>query len=72
MVINIVLHDNYKNKDWRIFDKVIDKAIISANNSYLNKKLCGVEVTTFKKSGRGKIEMVKNYKLLRYACYLVA
>ena len=59
-------------KDWRNFNKVIDRAIISANNSFPNQDLWGVEVTTPINSGRGKIEMAKDYKLSRYACYLIA
>ena len=59
-------------KDWRNFNKIIDKAIISANNSYPNQNLWGVEVTTPINSGRGKIEMAKDYKLSRYSCYLIA
>ena len=59
-------------KDWRNFNKVIDKAIISANNSYPNQNLWGVEVNTPINSGKGKIEMSKDYKLSRYACYLIA
>jgi len=54
-------------KDWRNFNKVIDRAIISSNNSFPNKNLWGVEVTTPINSGRGKIEMIKDYKLSRYA-----
>ena len=61
-----------KYKDWRNFNKVIDRAIISANNSFPNKNLWGVEVTTPINSGKGKIEMAKDYKLSRYACYLIA
>ena len=59
-------------KDWRNFNKVIDKAIISANNSYPNQNLWGVEVNTPINSGKGKIEIAKDYKLSRYACYLIA
>lgn len=59
-------------KDWRNFNKVIDRAITSANNSFPNKNLWGAEVTTPINSGRGKIEMAKDYKLSRYACYLIA
>ena len=59
-------------KDWRSFNKVIDKAIISSNNSYPNQNLWGVEVTTPISSGKGKVEIVKDYKLSRYACYLIA
>ena len=58
-------------KDWRNFNKVIDKAIISANNSYPNQNLWGVEVTTPINSGKSKNEMTKNYKLSRYACYII-
>ena len=59
-------------KDWRNFNKVIDKAIITSNNSFPNQNLWGVEVTTPINSGRGKIEIAKDYKLTRYACYLIA
>ena len=59
-------------KDWRNFNKVIDKAIISANKSYPNQNLWGVEANTPINSGKGKIEMSKDYKLSRYACYLMA
>lgn len=59
-------------KDWRNFNKVIDKAIISSNNSYPNQNLWGVEVTTPISSGKGKVEIVKDYKLSRYACYIIA
>jgi len=40
--------------------------------SYPNQNLWGVEITTPINSGRGKIEMVKDYKLSRYACYVIA
>jgi len=59
-------------KDWRNFDKVINKAIISANKSYPNQNLWGVEITTPINSGKGKVEISKDYKLSRYACYLIA
>ena len=59
-------------KNWRNFNKVIDRAIISANNSYPNQIVWGVEVNTPISSGKGKIEMIKDYKLSRYACYLIA
>ena len=59
-------------KDWRNFNKVIKKAIISSENSYPNQNVWGVEVNNPIKSGKGKIEIVKDYKLSRYACYLIA
>ncbi len=59
-------------KDWRNFNNVIDKAIISANTSYPNQNYWVVKVTTPINSGKGKVEMVKDYKLSRYTCYLIA
>ena len=59
-------------KNWRNFNKIIDRAIISANISYPNQNYWGVEVNTPIKSGKGKIEMIRDYKLSRYACYLIA
>ena len=59
-------------KNWRNFNKVIDKAIVSANISYPNQNYWGVEVNTPINSGKGKLEMIKDYKLSRYACYLIA
>ena len=59
-------------KNWRNFNRVIDKAIISANTSYPNQNYWGVEVNTPINSGKGKVEMIKDYRLSRYACYLIA
>ena len=59
-------------KNWRNFNRVIDKAIISANTSYPNLNYWGVEVNTPINSGKGKLEIIKDYKLTRYACYLIA
>ena len=42
-------------KNWRNFNKVIDRAIISANTSYPNQNVWGVEVNTPISSGKGKI-----------------
>ena len=59
-------------KDWRNFNKVVEKAIISSNISFPNQNYWGVEVTTPISSGRGKVEISKDYKLTRYGCYLIA
>ncbi len=48
-----------KYKDWRSFNKIINKAIVSANNSYPNQNLWGVSFTTPISSGEGKIEIAK-------------
>ena len=58
-------------KDWRNFKKVIDKAIISAKNSVSNKEDWVVEVNKPIKTGKGKKEIIKDYKLSRYICYLI-
>ncbi len=58
-------------KDWRNFQKVIDKAITSAQNSISIKKDWVVEVNKPIKTGKGKEELIKDYKLSRYICYLI-
>ena len=58
-------------KDWRNFLKVIDKAVLSANNSVSNKEDWVVEVNKPIKTGKGKKEIIKDYKLSRYICYLI-
>ena len=58
-------------KDWRNFKKVIDKAKMSANNSIHGNEDWIVEVNKPIKTGKGKQEFIKNYKLSRYICYLI-
>ena len=58
-------------KDWRNFQKVIDKAVLSANNSVSNEEDWVVEVNKPIKTGKGKEELIKDYKLSRYMCYLI-
>ena len=58
-------------KDWRNFQKVIDKAILSANNSVSGKNNWVVDVNKPIKTGKGKKEFIKDYKLSRYLCYLI-
>ena len=60
-----------KYKDWRNFQKVIGKAVISAKNSVSDKENWVVEVNKPIKTGKGKKEIIKDYKLSRYICYLV-
>ena len=52
--------------DWRNFKKVINKAILAANNSYTNEINWVVEVNKPIKTGKGKEEFIKDYKLSRY------
>ena len=58
-------------RDWRNFQKVIDKAVLSANNSISNEEDWVVEVNKPIKTGKGKEEFIKDYKLSRYICYLI-
>ena len=53
-------------KEWRNFKKVIDKAILSANNSTSSEKDWLVEVNKPIKTGKGKEEIIIDYKLSRY------
>ena len=58
-------------KDWRNFQKVIDKAVLSANNSVSSEEDWVVEVNKPIKTGKGKEEIIKDYKLSKYICYLI-
>ena len=58
-------------KDWRNFQKVIDKAVISAKNSVSDIEDWVVDVNKPIKTGKGKEEIIKDYKLSRYICYLI-
>ncbi len=58
-------------KDWRNFQKVIDKAVISAKNSISTEEDWVVEINKPIKTGKGKEEIIKDYKLSRYICYLI-
>ena len=58
-------------KDWRNFQKVIDKSVISAQNSISFQVNWVVEVNKPIKTGKGKKEIVKDFKLSRYICYLI-
>ena len=58
-------------KDWRNFRKVVDKAVLSANNSVSSKEDWLVGINKPIKTGKGKEEIIKDYKLSRYICYLI-
>ncbi len=58
-------------KEWRNFEKVIKKAITSAENSISRNEDWLVEVNKPIKTGKGKEEYIKDYKLSRYICYLI-
>ena len=58
-------------KEWRNFKTVINKAIISCNNSIFNIFDHFVEVNKMIELAKGAKRTVLDYKLSRYACYLV-
>ena len=58
-------------KEWRNFQKVINKAVLSANNSISSEEDWIVEINNPIKTGKGKEEIIKDYKLSRYICYLI-
>ena len=57
---------------WENFKKVIEKAITACENSEISVKDCFLEVRKPIISGKGKEEFIEDYKLTRYACYLIA
>ena len=58
-------------KEWRNFKVVIDKAIISCENSNLNVLDHFVEVSKMIELGKKAKRKICEYKLSRYACYLI-
>ena len=58
-------------KDWRNFKKVIDKDVLAAENSFSSDCDWIVEFNKPIKTGKGKVEFIKDYKLSRYICYLI-
>ena len=56
---------------WENFDNVIQKAVISYKNSNNDDSYWLPEVRKPIKTGKGKEEFIKDYKLSRYACYLI-
>ena len=57
--------------EWRNFSKVIDKAVLSCQNSGFECTDHFVEVSKMVQLGSGSERKVKDYELSRYACYLI-
>ncbi len=57
---------------WQNFKKIIDKAMAACKNSGISMKDCFTDISKPIISGKGKEEFIEDYKLTRYACYLIA
>ena len=59
-------------KEWRKFEGVIQRAVISCENSNINALDHFVGADKMVQIGSGAERKQKDYKLTRYACYLIA
>ena len=57
---------------WQNFKKIIIKAMIACENSEISSNYCFTDVSKPITSGKGNEELIEDYKLNRYACYLIA
>ena len=57
--------------EWRNFSKILDRAIIACKNSGFNVNDHFVDVNKIIKIGLEVPKQVNDYKLTRYACYLI-
>ena len=58
--------------NWQNFEKIIEKAKIACKNSSINVLDHFIDVDKMVQIGSGAERKQKNYKLTRYACYLIA
>ena len=58
-------------KDWRNFQKVIDKAKDACENSGFNVNIQLVEINRLSKRNNNALVNIQDYKLSRYICYLL-
>ena len=58
-------------KDWRNFLKVLNKAKKTCINSGFNENEQLVEINKLSKRSNNAITNIQDYKLSRYACYLI-
>ena len=59
-------------KEWRKFEGVIEKAIIACKNSNIDIKEQFVDTDKLSINVNGGKRIITDYKLSRYACYLIA
>ena len=58
--------------NWQNFEKIINKAIIACKNSNFNLADHFINVSKMVQIGSRSFRELKDYKLSRYACYLIA
>ena len=58
--------------NWQNFEKIINKSIIACENSNFNANYHFIDVSKMVAIGSGAYRKQKDYKLSRYACYLIA
>ena len=58
--------------DWQNFEKIIDKAKISCENSGISVFEHFIDVNKLSKRANNAEVEIKDYELTRYACYLIA
>ena len=58
--------------NWQNFEKIINKAIIACKNSNFNLADHFIDVSKMVQIGSRSFRELKDYKLSRYACYLIA
>lgn len=58
--------------EWRNFEKIIRKAIVSCENNSVMAANHFADVKTPVKLGSGAVRNIDDYMLTRYACYLIA
>ena len=59
-------------RDWRNFFKVLKKAKEACENSGIDVDVQLVEINKLSKRSNNAITNIQDYKLSRYACYLIA
>ena len=59
-------------KEWRKFENVIEKAKVSCENSGISAFEHFVGADKLSKRANNAVVTIKDYKLTRYACYLIA
>lgn len=66
------LQELFDYTQWRNFEKVVQKAIISCENGSQNVSAHFAEVSKMVDLGSKTSRVLKDYALTRYACYLIA